>query len=243
MKRLHFSLLVLICIGFTQCQKPGCVEHSGSITSLKRTIQPFTRIILQDNINLFITQEEEDALVVEAKENIQPNISTVVENGVLTIANNGTCEWLTIPDKEINVYVSSKNLEQLNYEGSGTVTSMNMIQVDHFGLYSKKGAGNISLHLNADHTTIHLEGENPDITLLGISDHCNISVDPRSSINLSDFEVRLMTIEYMGIRNAVINVTEQLTANLYHTGNLFYKGSPSIITPVYYSSGRLIKAL
>lgn len=243
MKRIYFFLLLALSIVSIQCKKPACVENSGAPIINKRMIQTFTQIHLQDNINLILTQEVEQAITVEAGQNIIPNITTVVENGVLTIRNEGTCKWLKMPDTQINVYVSVKHLEKLDYEGSGNVTSTNTIHTSNFNLISQKGAGNINMQINATNTNIQLEGENPDIILTGISDYCSISVDPRSSINLSNFEVRSMSAEYRSIRDGFINVSEKLQVNVYHTGNLFYKGAPIQVTPIYYGSGRLIKAI
>jgi hypothetical protein len=233
----------LSCLIFVQCQKQGCIESSGTVISSDRVVAPFEEIDLNDNINLIITQSGEGSVRVEAGQNIQPNISTRVENGVLIIKNDGSCDWLRNPNEKINVYVTLPVLKRLDYDGSGSVNSTSSIQADSIMIYSYLGAGDINLQLNAKHTTVHLQGQNADVTLHGKSDYCYTLIHPRSSIYFSDFEVKTMDMVYVGVRDAYVNVTETLNAYVCHLGNIYYKGNPNNVNPTYFSSGRLIKAL
>ncbi len=47
-------------------------------------------------------------------------------------------------------------------------------------------------------------------------------------------------MEYGGVRNATINVSESLDLIIYHTGNVYYKGTPQIKLQTH-SSGRLLQ--
>lgn len=241
MKSNYLLALVCSCIFFIQCRKPGCFESSGSITSSDRIVPPFKKIHLKDDINLILTQGFEESVKVEAGQNIQPNIETIVENGMLVIRNTTSCNWVRNPDEMINVHVTLPTLERIDYDGSGTVTSTNTLQTDTITIYSYDGAGDIDLQLNAKHTTVHLQGQNADVTLHGKSDYCYTLIHPRSSIYLSDFEVKTMDMVYVGVRDAFVNVTETLNAYVCHIGNVYYKGNPSTIVPTYFSSGRLNK--
>jgi len=204
-------------------------------------VSPFQSIHLNDDINLVLTQGFEESIKVEAGQNMQPNIETVVKNGKLVIRNTGSCSWLRNPKKKATVHVTVSHLKNLEYDGSGFVSSTNTIEADTIMIYSYAGAGDLALHLNAKHTTVHLQGQNADITLHGKSDYCYTLIHPRNSIYLSDFEVKAMDLTYIGVRDAFINVTESLNGAITHVGNVYYKGSPSTINVLSYSSGHLIK--
>jgi len=236
-------LLAFLCSSFlfVQCRKPGCLESSGVITITERAIPPFQQIHLYNDINLILTQGFEESIKVEAGQNIQPNIETTVKEGKLTIRNTGSCDWIRNPNEKITVHVTIATLKRLVYDGSGSVTSTNTIQADTILIYSDLGAGDIDLHLNAKHATVHLQGQNADVTLHGKSNYCYTLIHPRNSVYLSDFEVKRMDLVYVGVRDAIINVTEAINGVITHTGNVYYKGTPSINVN-YYSSGRLIKA-
>lgn len=241
MKTRYLLAVLFSCILFVQCRKPGCLESSGTITITDRTVPPFQKIHLTDNINLILTQGFEESVKVEAGQNIQPNIETTVKDGKFTIRNTGTCDWIRNPNEKITVHVTLATLKRLDYDGSGSVTSTNTILADTIMIYSDLGAGDIDLHLNAKHATVHLQGQNADVTLHGKSDYCYTLIHPRNSVYLSDFEVKRMDLVYVGVRDATVNVTESINGVITHTGNVYYKGTPSINVD-YYSSGRLIKA-
>jgi hypothetical protein len=232
----YFTFLLL----FLSCKKTSCLENAGTKVISHRKTASFNKIDLFDNVNLIITQDSTEAIAVEAGANVLPNIITSVEKGVLTIKNSTSCNWLREPSETINVYVSVSNLNNLNYQGSGRVTSTNTIVTDTITIFSKEGAGIVNLSLNTVQTNAIIQKESPDFILHGNSDNCYAAIDSRGSINFADFEVKRMYIGYICVRNATINVTESLIAVLYHTGNIYYKGNP-LIENSYYSSGRLIK--
>src|SRR5688572_437356 len=98
--------LLICCLLFTQCKKPGCFGKSGSLTSINKQVAPFNQIEIFNNINLVLTQGTEESITIEAGINAQPNISAIVENEILTIRNDGTCDWLQDPEEKITVYVT-----------------------------------------------------------------------------------------------------------------------------------------
>jgi hypothetical protein len=241
MQKIFLWILIGCCVLFTNCKKPGCFENAGTITVSDRVLTAFNKIHLNDDINLILTQSEEQTVKVSAGKNLQPNISTTIENSTLIIQNTTSCDWLRNPNETIDVMVSTPNLKRIDYDGSGSITSTNTIQADSIMIYSYLGAGNIDLQLNAKHTTVHLQGQNADVTLHGKSDYCYTLIHPRSSIYLSDFVVKDMDMVYVGVRDAFVNVTNTLNAYVCHIGNIYYNGNPSTVVPTYFSSGRLIK--
>lgn len=234
-------LLLLSVLLFSQCSKPSCFKRAGELSSIERNIAPFHRIDLFDNISLVLTQDTVETLRVEANERLHANISSYVENGVLTLKNTTDCNWLRDPTERIIVYVSVNKLDHLYYSSSGSVTSTNTIVADTIKFYSDVGAGDVNISLKAKHTDAVVEYESADFTFRGKTDICNAYVNARGSINFEDFEIKTLNIGYASVRNTVVNVTDILNATIYHTGNLYYKGTPSINTS-YFSSGRLYTA-
>lgn len=234
---LPLSLILL----FNRCSKSSCFENSGPITSTVREVSPFHQIDLYDNLNLVLTQDTAESIRVEAGEHLQANISATIVNGVLSLKNTTDCNWLRSPSESITIYVSVKKLEAVNYRGSGNITSTNTIIADYIKFYSDKGAGHVNITLQAKRTDAAIEYESADFKFRGKSDICYAYVNARGSIDLEDFEVKTMYIGYASVRNTVLRVTDLLDATIYHTGHLYYKGSPVTATS-YFSSGRLYPA-
>src|SRR5688572_24069336 len=127
MQKIFLWILIGCCALFTNCKKPGCFENAGTITVSDRVLTAFDKIHLNDDINLILTQSEEQTVKVTAGKNLQPNISTTIENGTLIIQNTTSCDWLRKPNETIDVMVSTPILKRIDYDGSGSITSTNTV--------------------------------------------------------------------------------------------------------------------
>lgn len=235
-KRLFF-LLMIVSAG---CQKPSCFTDAGAVTKTVRTTLPFTKIILHDNINLVLTQDTVEKLTVEGGTNLLPQISTTIDQQTLTIKNNIDCNWLRRPGEIITVYASVKNLEQVDYNGSGNITSTNTLTGPVLFFYSYKGAGNIDVTVEADVAGAYIHQENADITMRGSANRFFTYTNARGTLNVEDLQVKSMVMEYGGVRNTTINVTENLDVIIYHTGDVYYKGTPQVKLTTH-STGQLLR--
>lgn len=225
---------------FGGCQKPRCFDDAGPVMVAERNAAPFTKIELYDNINLVLTQDTVEKIKVEGGQHLLPNISTNITGGALIIRNNVACNWLRNPNEEITVYASVKRLEEVLYNGSGNITSTNTLTADRLFFYSHEGAGNINVAMQAEVGGAYIHQENADITLTGICSRFFSYTNARGTIDFKNLEVSQMVIEYGGVRDATIHVTDSLNAIVYHTGNLYYKGSPGV-KKVVHSSGQLLR--
>ena len=234
------TILFLSCL-FVSCRKNGCLEDGGAPVTSLRNPGPIREIRLFDNIDLVLKQDTAEKITVAAGRNLEPFIETSFEKDVLTLRNNMQCKWLRDPGEPITVYVSVKNLAKLFYEGSGNVRSENTITAENFTFYTELGAGNIDLALDARQTFSYIMDESSDLTLRGRTDAMWTYTNSRGSIDFSGFAVKKMVIEYGGVRDAKIHVTEELDAIIYFTGNLFYRGNPVVTQNTVHSTGKLIR--
>ncbi len=223
------------------CEKNTCFENSGKVVTSGRIIASPTEIHIYDNINVILTQDTIDKLSVEAGENLQAFIQTETKGDALFIRNTAACKWLKSPSEKINVYLSVTRLNSIVFEGSGNVLSTNILRSYYFLIFSDAGAGVVSLSLNAKDTRVLLIREGPDIILNGSSDTCYTYCTSRATINFKKFVVRSMQLDYGGVRNGFINVTESLGGRIYHTGNVLYSGHPSSIKMEILSTGKLLR--
>lgn len=240
MSNVNYICFLFLVAAFGGCSKPGCFEDGGPVVQVTRSSSPIKKIELYDNIHLVLTQDTVEKLTIEAPRDVAPNIATTIEQQTLIIRNNVACNWLRNPTEALTVYVSVKGLEEILYNGSGNVSSTNTLTTDRLFIYSNEGAGNVNVQLEAEVGGVYIHQENADITLRGRCNRFFSYTNARGTIDFKNLEVAHMVIEYGGVRNASIHVTDSLDAILYHTGNLFYKGSPGI-KKVVHSSGQLLR--
>ncbi|HEY1115636.1 MAG TPA: DUF2807 domain-containing protein [Chitinophagaceae bacterium] len=233
--------LFLLLVSLSACRKGGCLENAGNTTRVERKVAPFHQVDLYNDIDLVLTQDSVEQITVETGSNLQPNIVTEVQNGVLTIKNNATCAWLRNPAEKTTVYVTFKTLDKINYSGSGDVRSTDTLRLERLDILSDIGAGNVELTVDAGLVMAYIFNENADYILHGRADQCHTYTNARATIDFSDLTVRYYNMGYGAIKDTYINVTEQIDLEIYYKGNVYYKGEPKIKT-TYHSTGRLIKA-
>ena len=237
----HFKLFIWLMVLAVGCKRETCFGEAGAFVSISRDATAFHEIAVYDNINVVLIQDSLEHITVLAPQHLEPNITTQIENGILSIRNEGTCTGLRNTSEKATVQVGVKKLDRIVYAGSGNISSTNTLLADNLTIYSEEGAGNIDISLNAVQTFSYIMDENADITLHGASDFCYSYTASRGSIDFSDFVVKKMALEYGGVRDATIQVTEELNSIIYYKGNVFYKGTPLITNNKVHSSGRLIR--
>ena len=235
---LQLFLFLMLLAG---CKKKGCFDEAGAEVTLPRSTAPFHQVDVYDNIDVVLTQDTIESIKITAPKHLEPNIVTRIENGILTLKNETACLGLRKASEKITVHLSVKKLEKIVYAGSGNIRSTNTLLADNIWFYSEDGAGNIEVTLDAVQTFSYIMDENADIVLHGTSDVCWSYTNARGTIDFSDFVVKKMIIEYGGVRDATIHVTDDLNSIIYFKGNLYYKGTPEVTRNQVHSSGRLIR--
>src|SRR5690349_19772036 len=138
MKRNVFTIYtltacILIAIGYS-CNKENrwdCIKRTGQSTTVIRTLPPFDKIYLKDNIDVFITQGNTPEVRIEAGSNLISLVKTEVDSGVLRITNDNRCNWArTYKNGAIKVYITMPVLRFLWHFGSGFLQSKDTIACD-----------------------------------------------------------------------------------------------------------------
>jgi hypothetical protein len=241
MKKISTIPVFILLLLFTGCKKPGCLGNPGRVITSTRPLSPFTELLLEDNINLVLVQGNEEKMEIEAPENMVPNIISTISGGKLTLQNETDCRWARNPDEKINVRLYFKTLGKIDYEGSGDITNTDTLRLDALQIETTFGAGSINLTVDNGYTGAYIFRESADITLHGKTDVCFTYTNARGQTDMADFVVKKMVIEYGGLGDTHVNVTDELNAIIFFKGNIYYKGSPVITRSTYYSTGTLIR--
>ena len=230
----------LLCLCIQACKKPGCVGKAGNIITSERILPAFSRIALEDNIDVVLVQSDTEKLQITGPENILPNIQTIINNNELVISNDTECRWLRDASERITVKLYFKDLTYIDYRGSGDVSNEDTLHLNTLGISSETGAGNIELTIDNNLIVPTIVKENASIILHGFSFFCSSYINARGTLDLSDLNVNEMQIVYSGLADTYMKVSGKLDATIRYKGNIHYKGNPNIVRSDYFSSGRLI---
>ena len=172
MKNLVVSILfILISVNFISCKKDlgDCFTSTGKIIQEERSVQEFNYVSLNDNINLILTQDTVNKLIVEAGENIIENIITEFDKGHLTISNTMSCNWVRSYSKDINIYLSTISFDSLNYNSAGNVISTNTLNADSINIAVWEGSGTIDIDVETNLSRLEMHYGTADVLVHGIS--------------------------------------------------------------------------
>jgi hypothetical protein len=232
-----FLWIALIC---GSCQSGDCPLSSGSQTLESRTLAAFNQIILNDKINLILTQDSIQKISIGGGNHLLAKIETTVLDSVLTIKNSNGCNWLRDPDYQINVYVSSNRLQKISYYGAGDISSTNTMLANQFTVDSWYGTGSVKLSLSSKSASAFVRNNNAVIILSGHADSSFIYCGQEGSVNMVDFISGYVSVDSKSIEDIYVNVTGSLLADIVYKGNVYSRGSPAIIDTLITNSGRLI---
>jgi hypothetical protein len=125
-------------------------KGNGNIVTQTRTItESFEKIKVNSGLEVIVSQEDVRLVEVETDENIQPMITTVVENGVLIISSNGNYET----DETPIVRVSLPIISSLKSSSGATIISGNTLKSNSLEVKSSSGS-QAELDVEADYISI-----------------------------------------------------------------------------------------
>ncbi|MEI7725747.1 MAG: head GIN domain-containing protein [Bacteroidota bacterium] len=245
-RKTHFGFLPVILIIMAGllygCAKDGgvCVSNSGPITQQTRNIQDFRQIELLDNVSLILTSDTTNQLVVEAGKNIIGGIKTTAENGVLTIGNSNTCNWLRDYKKPINVYISARKIWRIMYNGSGDISTTDSLKLDSLTVEVWGGCGTIDLTLNIWKGNFSLNMGTVDFRLRGISAITAVYAGDYGLYDARDLKTGYTYITSKGSNDCYVMAINSLDATIGSIGNIYYKGNPAAFKATINGTGQVL---
>lgn len=236
-----FYLLPIALIGLSGCNKSGdCFTNTGAVIKEERRVGDFDSIDVRNYVNLILSQDSINKVVVEAGQNIISGITTEVINNQLFIDNTLKCNWLRSYSKPTNVYISVKNLKKIYYLSSGNVTSTNILKSDVLKLDVWGGCGSIDLDLDINQGFFILHLGTVDITLHGNCSICSIYQGDFGIFHCKEMKTGYNYTTNKGSNDCYINVYQYLDATIGSIGNIYYMGNPDSVKTKIYGAGQLI---
>ncbi|MDP4267438.1 MAG: DUF2807 domain-containing protein [Bacteroidota bacterium] len=238
-------IIFLISIFFICCNKddaPDFLKSTGSIRKVNMVINgDFKSICLNNTINLIITQDTMNRVDVETGENLLPKIKTELINGVLTISDGNTFNWVRDLDDQINVYLRIKQIDTLKYTGSGNINSTNAITGYSFAFITNNGTGDVDITLNTHESHFSLQLGVQNVNVKGMSGVNYIYNIGENIFHGEQLETGYTYIDNFSSGDCYIFATKEIGAKIGYVGDIYYKGNPYKIDFIKNGKGNLIK--
>lgn len=136
MKRITivFAIIVLAISAFA-IGKPT-IEGNEKVVKEERTIDEFTKVAVSSGIDLYLTQGDQDKLVLEVDENLLEYIKTEVKNGKLRIYTEKNIKKA----KSLKAHLTFKSLEYIGGSSGSDIYAEDGIKADEMDVDMSSGS-------------------------------------------------------------------------------------------------------
>jgi hypothetical protein len=221
MKKIMLSLLVAFIALATAAQKEVVNDPNAEVRAITGS---FDKIRISGGIDLFLTQSDEEAVVVSASQDrFKEGIKTVVENNTLKIYYFGEKNLDILKNKKLRVYVSFKKLELLDASGASDVQVAGVITEPSFTL-TLSGASDFKGAVKVTDLKMDLSGAS-DVTIKGFATSVAIESSGASDIDGYDLVTDICTAKASGASDINITVNKELNASASGSSDISYKGN------------------
>lgn len=239
---LILLMLPIAGIIFTGCAKNGgvCFSTNGAIVQEVRNIPAFTRVDIQNNVDLVLSTDTGMRVRVEAGQNIIGGITTIVDGGTLVIRNNNKCNWMRDYSKQIKVYIATNKIWKIMYNGSGNISSTGTLKQDSINVEVWGGCGTIDLNLDVRLGIFSLNMGTVDFRLHGSAGITSVFSGDYGLYDARDLKTYYTYITNKGTNDCYVQAMIDLEATIASIGNIYYAGNPQSFKIKITGTGKLL---
>ena len=246
MKKAFFLITILFITACNTENAPDCFKAEGTILQTEIDVTPFSKILVNKKIQLFIEEGPEHEVIVETGENILVDIDIKVTDNILSLTNNIGCNF--VRDYGITkVYVKAPNIEEIRNNSSLTVFSIGVLTYPNLFLLSEDHE-NEEFYTNGDFI-LDLEVENLKITANGFSNFFLTGSATKAEIGLysgnsrveaADFLIQKLIVFHRSTNKMIVNPQESIIGEIRSLGDVISKNEPPLVDVTEYYTGTLI---
>ena len=232
MKRLILFFLFLLT-GCDREDAPDIFKTRGAPVVEHVTLDVFNAINVSSNgINVVLTQGDSYTAKIVGWKNMMPKIR-IDKDGILVIEETDGLNIFRARNNMTTVHISfADELNSIFFSSNGDIISADIINTPRLSVHCLTASGSVDLKVKANEIHISTNsGNTASVTISGIANSVFVSNLGYSPIYLFDLFALSAEIHQHGVSNTFVNVSESLTAVLYGSGNVYYKGNPTTITP------------
>lgn len=228
MKHLFIFLIGLF---FFSCSDDIKIVPSGNLVEESRTVSDFISVDVANGISVFLSQKENDNVVVEADDNIIQYVETYTDGHTLYVRiKDGIDIKSTDVRKTVNVKVSTLDLENISASGGSKIQFVTPFSLDVLSL-AASGGPDIRGELHVDDFSCSISGGGKS-SLEGDCKNVSIIASGGSECHFYDLLSDNMNIEISGGSIAELFVNKTLKVFASGGSKIYYKGEGEIIEQV-----------
>lgn len=196
---------------------------SGTIVTAERTVADFDSIYVRGEGTVYLTQGDENSVIVETDDNIIDRVYTRVTDNTLDLSYASAPLGLHLrPTKGYIYHIAVVDLAAITVKGSADMWA-GQVDADNVAL-EMIGSGQIVFaELNVNEVSAEVTGEG-QVSLSGAAETQTVIVTGSGLFNGQDFEGQHVDVRSKGSTQITVWATESLDVSVEGNGDLQYYG-------------------
>jgi hypothetical protein len=234
--------LLLSAFVLTAC----CEEGSGVVVQETRRVPSFRRVVLDVPGTVRLTQAPTGPLKLRTDDNLIENIRTRVEDDDTLVIDTDDEDCFCVDPTELEVLVSSEEIESLVIDGSGDIDLVGALETDEIEL-AIDGSGSIAAEqVAADRVALEIDGSGEidmvvdaasirssidgsgSLRLAGTAAEHVISIDGSGDIDAAALATATTRLDIDGSGECTVAADDQLDVTIDGSGEVAYCGEPRV---------------
>jgi len=220
MKKILVVLALLVAIVKVHGQDKVVVNDPNAQV---RNVQSFNEISVAGGIDLYLSPDDKEAVVVSAAEDKYRDriVTRVVDNRLqIYFDNKGNIRWPS--NMKLKAYVSFKALKKLSASGASDVYVNGVIKSDELKI-DLSGASDFKGAVDVNNLTVDQSGSS-DSRISGRAERLSIEASGASDMKGYDLEVNYCDANASGASDIQITVNKEMTAKATGASDINYRG-------------------
>ncbi|QLE02179.1 DUF2807 domain-containing protein [Galbibacter sp. BG1] len=204
----------------------GTQGNGNVVTQQREANQTFESIKASEGLDVFVTQEDQTSIRIEADENVIDLIETNVSNGKLTIECKNPIGRATSK----KIYVSLPEIRSLESSSGADLSTMGTIRADKISLDASSGS-DIKAELQSNEVSLNTSS-GAEIEVYGVTNTLNAHASSGSDINAHRLKSKTVDAHASSGADIDVNAADEIAIHKSSGGDVSYKGSPKVVSKV-----------
>jgi hypothetical protein len=245
MKKL-FYISVLLLFACNSEDANDCFQRAGETVQQEIEVFSFTKILVNRNIKLYLTQGTETHVIVETGNNLINDIEVEVIDNQLILTDNNTCNYVR-DYNPTKVFVTAPNIEEIRSSTQFEIESLSVLTYNNIVLISEDfnatgtfTVGDFNMEFNNQRIRV-VSNNISSFYLRGQTE--NLFVGFYSGAGRFEGEnlvAQNVDVYHRGSNDMIVNPQQELTGELRGTGDLISINQPLIVEVEQFYTGELL---
>jgi hypothetical protein len=239
-KLISFISIVFYALTFSGCDSEnafGCFKKPGDIIEQEIQLASFRIIEAHDEVDIYLINSTAQRIVIKAGKNLIPQIHLNVEDDILTITNDNSCNWVRSPENP-GIYIYSNDVSGIGIFDFANIYSEGTLNLDKLSIFSD-GTGNFDMDIDLDSLfveSIYIS----NFTFIGNVDFLDLLIAADSRFLARNLSAADIKIDHNGSNRVELYPLDKLEGIIQSTGSVYYFNEPETLDVTLRSTGQLI---